>query len=83
MSSVLSFNDLDLAPVLEEGIKGKIEKTKDGPLHEATFMKQFFYCLIMIIMNVRYELINYMYLFSLNIIQISFQLVSIHSTELF
>ena len=54
MSSVLSFNDLDLGPVLEEGIKGKREKRKDGPLHETTFMKQFFYCLLMIIMNVRY-----------------------------
>ena len=64
MSSVLSFNDLDLGPVLEEGIIGKKknkkdddddddgEKKKDGPLHEATFMKQFFYCLLMIIMNI-------------------------------
>ena len=58
MSSVLSFNDLDLGPVLEEGIKGKREKKKDGPLHEATFMKQFFYCLLMIIMNVRYVFIT-------------------------
>ena len=38
MSSVLSFNDLDLGPVLEEGIKVKEEKKKDEPLHEATFM---------------------------------------------
>ena len=54
MSSVLSYNDLDLSPVLEEGIKGKQELKKDEPLHEATFMKQFFYCLLMIIMNVGY-----------------------------
>ena len=74
MSSVLSFNDLDLGPVLEEGIKGKEEKKKDddddddekkkvGPLHEATFMKQFFYCLLMIIINVRYVLISFTCLF--------------------
>ena len=59
MSSVLSYNDLDLEPVLEEGIKGKRSKAKDGPLHEPTFMKQFFYFLLMTIMNVRYDLINY------------------------
>ena len=54
MSSVLSYNDLDLEPVLEEGIKGKRLKSKDGPLHETTFMKQLFYFLIMLIMNARY-----------------------------
>ncbi len=59
MSSVLSYNDLDLDQVLEEGIKGESFIRKDGPLHEATFMKQFFYFLLMTIMNVRYDLINY------------------------
>ena len=58
MSSVLSYNNLDLAPVLEEGIKGNRVKVKDGPLHEATFMKQFFYFLIMAILNVGYDLIT-------------------------
>ena len=57
MSSVLSYNDLDLAPVLEEGIKGEEFQAKDGPLHEATFMKQFFYFLLMTIMNVWYDII--------------------------
>ena len=54
MSSVLSYNDLDLEPVLEGGIKGKMSKAKekDGPLHEPTFMKQFLYFLLMTIMNV-------------------------------
>ena len=58
MSSVLSYNDLNLAPVLEEGIRAEEEertKKKDETLHETTFMKQFFYFLIMLIMNVRYE----------------------------
>ena len=59
MSSVLSYNDLDLDQVLEEGIKGESFIRKDGPLHEPTFMKQFFYFLLMTIMNVRYDLINY------------------------
>ena len=58
MSSVLSYNDLDLAPVLEEGIKKEICKAKNGPLHEATFMKQFLYFLLMTIMNVGYDLIT-------------------------
>ena len=51
MSSVLSYNDLDLEPVLEEGIKGKRSKAKDGPLHEPTFMKQLLYFLLMTILN--------------------------------
>ena len=59
MSSVLSYNDLDLAPVLEEGIKGEEFQSKDGPLHEATFMKQFLYFLMMAIMNVGYDLITF------------------------
>ena len=59
MSSVLSYNDLDLAPVLKEGIKGNRFKAKDGPLHEATFMKQFFYFLLMTMMNVGYNLITF------------------------
>ena len=58
MSSVLSYNDLDLVPVLEEGIKGEEFQAKDGPLHEATFMKQFFYFLLMTIMNVGYDFIT-------------------------
>ena len=74
MSSVLSFNDLDLGPVLEEGIKGEREKGKDGPLHEATFMKQFFYCLLMIIMNVRYVFITYTCLFLQFLSKYSFSL---------
>ena len=57
MSSVLSYNDLDLEPVLEEGIKGMQFKAKDGPLHEPTFMKQFFYFLLMTMMNVWYDFI--------------------------
>ena len=52
MSSVLSYNDLDLEPVLEEGIKGESFMAKDGPLHEPTFMKQFFYFFLMTSMNV-------------------------------
>ncbi len=63
MSSVLSYNDLNLAPVLEEGIRGKRTKSKDETLHETTFMKQFFYFLIMLIMNVRYE--HWVYIFLL------------------
>ena len=65
MSSVLSYNDLDLAPVLEDGIKGNEDedrngfKAKDGPLHEATFMKQFLYFLMMAIMNVGYDLTTF------------------------
>ena len=56
MSSVLSYNDLNLAPVLEEGIRvEKRTKSKDETLHETTFMKQFFYFLIMLIMNAGYE----------------------------
>ena len=55
MSSVLSYNDLDLETVLEEGIKGKISKAKDRPLHEPKFMKQFLYFLLMTIMNVGYD----------------------------
>ena len=74
MSSVLSYNDLNLAPVLEEGIRVEEEKediyflllkwsggaeertkSKDETLHETTFMKQFFYFLIMLIMNAGYE----------------------------
>ena len=57
MSSVLSYNDLDLDPVLEEGIKGKRYQAKanDGPLHEPTFMKQFFYFLLMTLLNVGYD----------------------------
>ena len=55
MSSVLSYNDLDLAPVLEEGIRGKKTKSKEEILHETTFMKQFFYFLVMLIMNAGYE----------------------------
>ncbi len=63
MSSVLSYNDLNLAPVLEEGIRVEEEETraeersksKDETLHETTFMKQLFYFLIMLIMNARYE----------------------------
>ena len=65
----MSYNDLNLAPVLEEGIRVEEEKedeeeetraeertkSKDETLHETTFMKQFFYFLIMLIMNVRYE----------------------------
>ena len=47
----MSYNDLNLAPVLEEGIRGKRTKSKDETLHETTFMKQFFYFLIMLIMN--------------------------------
>ena len=86
MSSVLSYNDLDLGPVLEEGIKGKQEMKKDEPLHEATFMKQFFYCLLMIIMNVWYVSCICIYLFSMyvpiEIFQIFFQLISVHSNEL-
>ena len=62
MSSVLSYNDLNLAPVLEEGIRVEEEETraeertkkKDETLHETTFMKQLFYFLIMLIMNARY-----------------------------
>ena len=59
MSSVLSYNDLNLAPVLEEGIRAEEKeertKSKDETLHETTFMKQFFYFLIMLIMNAGYE----------------------------
>ena len=55
MSSVLSYNDLDLESVLEDGIKGKMSKEKDGPLHEQTFMKQFLYFLLMTTMNVGYD----------------------------
>ena len=60
MSSVLSYNDLNLAPVLEEGIRVEEEeeqrtKKKDETLHETTFMKQLFYFLIMLVMNARYE----------------------------
>ena len=55
MSSVLSYNDLDLEPVLEEGIKGKRSKAKDGPLHEPTFMKQFLYFVLITILNVGYD----------------------------
>ena len=56
----MSYNDLDLAPVLEEGIRFEEEegtraeertKRKDETLHETTFVKQFFYFLIMLIMN--------------------------------
>ena len=58
----MSYNDLNLAPVLEEGIRIEKEeeegirvekrtKSKDETLHETTFMKQFFYFLIMLIMN--------------------------------
>ena len=55
----MSYNDLNL-PVLEEGIRVEEEeatrakertKSKDETLHETTFMKQFFYFLIMLIMN--------------------------------
>ena len=56
MSSVLSYNDLDLEPVLEEGIKGESFMAKDGPLHEPTFMKQFLYFILMTKMNVGYEI---------------------------
>ena len=56
MSSVLSYNDLDLAPVLE---RQEEFQAKDGPLHEATFMKQFFYFLLMTIMNVWYDIITF------------------------
>ena len=55
MSSVLSYNDLDLEPVLEEGIKGKSSKAKDRPLHEPTFMKQLLYFILMTMMNVGYD----------------------------
>ena len=55
MSSVLSYNDLDLEPVLEGGIKGKESEERGGPLHEPTFMKQFLYFLLMTIMNVGYD----------------------------
>ena len=57
MSSVLSYNDLDLEPVLEEGIKGEMSKAeeKDGPIHEPTFMKQFLYFVLMTILNVGYD----------------------------
>ena len=64
MSSVLSYNDLNLAPVLEEGIRVEVEEgtrakkrteSKNEILHETTFMKQFFYFLIMLIMNSGYE----------------------------
>ena len=51
----MSYNDLNLAPVLEEGIRGKRAKSKDETLHETTFMKQFFYFLVMLIMNAGYE----------------------------
>ena len=76
MSSVLSFNDLDLGPVLTEGIKGKEEKKKkkDEPLHEATFMKQFFYCLLMIIMNVGFVFISPTCLFLKKLSKYSFSL---------
>ena len=57
----MSYNDLNLAPVLEEGIRVEEEeeriraeersKSKDETLHETTFMKQFLYFLIMLIMN--------------------------------
>ena len=91
MSSVLSYNDLNLAPVLEEGIRAeeKVEeegirvekrtKSKDETLHETTFMKQFFYFLIMLIMNAGYE---FTFSFYSKIFQILFQLVSVHSPEL-
>ena len=49
MSSVLSYNDLNLAPVLEDR-----EETNDENLHEPTFLKQFFYFLLMTFMNVGY-----------------------------
>ena len=55
MSSVLSYNDLDLEPVLEDEIRGKRSEAKDGPLHEPTFMKQFFYFLLMTLLNVGYD----------------------------
>ena len=55
----MSYNDLNLAPVLEEGIRGKKSKSKDETLHETTFMKQFFYFLIMLIMNARYMNIHF------------------------
>ena len=55
MSSVLSYNDLDLEPVLKGGIKGKESKAKDRPLHEPTFMKQMLYFLLITIMNVGYD----------------------------
>ena len=51
----MSYNDLNLAPVLEEGIRGKRIESKDETLHETTFMKQFLYFLIMLIMNAGYE----------------------------
>ena len=61
----MSYNDLNLAPVLEEGIRVEEEeegtrakertKSKDETLHETTFMKQFLYFLIMLIMNAGYE----------------------------
>ena len=59
----MSYNDLNLAPVLEEGIRTEEKEEREGfraeerteskeeTLHETTFMKQFFYFLIMLIMN--------------------------------
>ena len=78
MSSVLSYNDLDLEPVLEEGIKGRSFMAKDGPLHdEPTFMKQFLYFLLITMMNVGYDFVNS----SSNIVKTCSQVVSVNSPE--
>ena len=52
MSSVLSYNQFDFGPIFNHGDKAKEERR--GEKHQPSFVKQLFYFILFIVLNLGY-----------------------------
>ena len=55
MSSVLSYNQFDFGPIFKHGDKAMEERK--GEKHQPSFMKQLFYFILFIVLNLGYVII--------------------------